>query len=176
MSEFDTSAGEDRSSFRESSDRDATEATDGRTSLKLKLSTAGLFLAMKLKYVQVLLDQVGSVEIELGTEDDDEADQVSESSRHVLWPHRRNNISKLAKLHTVGTTGYAQSGFVSLETLVVFLKRKKVKATRTLKEEVVVTGKIVTNVMPVVGEVEAGVRRKKWKLITLPNCYPHQMF
>ena len=33
--------------------------------------------------VQVLLDQVGSVKIELGTEDDDEADQVSESPRHV---------------------------------------------------------------------------------------------
>ena len=61
--------------------------------------------------VQVLLDQVGSVKIELGTEGDDEADQVSESPRHVLRPHRRNNVvSKLAKLHTVGTTGYVRVG------------------------------------------------------------------
>ena len=51
-------------------------------------------------------------------------------------------------------------------------KRKKVKGTRTLKEEVVVTGKIVTEVTPVVGEVEAGVRRRKWKVTPLANCYP----
>ena len=75
-----------------------------KTSLKLKLTTTGLFLALKMKYVKVLLVKLVAV--------------VSKSSRGQKAMMRQSRfqnsqdmcyglagvISKLAELHTVDTT------------------------------------------------------------------------